>query len=70
LPKKIEIFGVVVNSNIFTRIFGHSTVHLDLKDLLELKEFKDLGCIKLKELKDLELTGFEDLELELLNSWT
>jgi hypothetical protein len=32
-----------VNSNIFTQIFEHSTIHLDLKDLLELKEFKDLG---------------------------
>jgi hypothetical protein len=38
---KIINFGDVVNSNIFTRIFGHSTVHLDLEDL-GLKEFKDL----------------------------
>jgi hypothetical protein len=37
-----------MNSNIFTRIFGHSTVRLDLKDLLKLKEFKDLEHIELK----------------------
>jgi hypothetical protein len=49
----IEMFGDVVNSNIFMRIFWHSTVHLDLKDLLELKEFKYLERIELKELKDL-----------------
>jgi hypothetical protein len=34
--EKFEIFGHVMNSNTFTRIFGHSTVRLELKDLLEL----------------------------------
>jgi hypothetical protein len=58
--EKVEIFGGVVNLNIFTRIFRHSTVHLDLRDFLELKEFRDLELIELKE--------FEDLELKLLNS--
>jgi hypothetical protein len=35
----------VVNSNIFVRIFGNSTVHLDREDLLELKdlEFSELS---------------------------
>jgi hypothetical protein len=91
--EKFEIFGHIVNSNIFTRIFRHSkiqrgsqgdprrykmmynccfwcqtfrenrniwryefkylyrifrhsTAHLDLKDLLELKEFKDLDLLE------------------------
>jgi hypothetical protein len=46
-----------VNSNIFTRIFRHLTVHLGLKDLLELKEFKDLGLkvLKLRKLLNLNL---------------
>jgi hypothetical protein len=39
--EKIRIFGDVANSNIFTRIFEHSTVRPDLEDL-ELKEFKNL----------------------------
>jgi hypothetical protein len=29
-----------VNSNIFTQIFGHSTVHLKPKDLHELKDLE------------------------------
>jgi hypothetical protein len=37
--------------NIFARIFRHSIVYLDLKDLLELEELKDLGF---KDFKDLE----------------
>jgi hypothetical protein len=45
----LEISG---SKNIFARILGHSTVHLDHKDLLELEEFKYLG---LEVLKDLEL---------------
>jgi hypothetical protein len=43
------------------RIFGHSTVHLDL-ECLEFKEFKDL---ELKDLKDLELSKLMDLTLNI-----
>jgi hypothetical protein len=38
--EKIEIFGDVTNSNIFTRIFRYLTIHLDLKDFLEFKDLK------------------------------
>jgi hypothetical protein len=62
--KKIEIIGDVVNSNNFTRIFGHSTGHLDLKDLHELKEFEGLELMKFKELKDLELLNLIFLNIQ------
>jgi hypothetical protein len=52
--EKFEIFGYVANSNIFTQIFRHSAVRLDLKDLLELGKFRDLELRKL-----LNLTFFE-----------
>jgi hypothetical protein len=45
ISRKSKIFGDA-NSNIFTRIFRHPTVHLDLKELLELKEFKDLDLLE------------------------
>jgi hypothetical protein len=47
--EKIKLFGDVVNSNIFARIFGYSTVHL------KLKEFKGLELRKLKNLTFLNI---------------
>jgi hypothetical protein len=43
-----------VNSNIFARIFRYSTTHIDLKNILEFKEFKDLKLRKLMNLTFLE----------------
>jgi hypothetical protein len=44
-----------VNSYIFARIFRYSTTYIDLKNILEFKEFKDLKLRKLMNLTFLEL---------------
>jgi hypothetical protein len=52
--EKFDFFDVV-NSDIFMQIFEHSTVQLDLKNLLKLKQFKDFERRKLLNLTFLNI---------------